>query len=221
MPVASLPAIRIEKSLRDRAAEVDVSWLDLALRSLGSILADRPEQLPDITAARLGEEGLRLQLAPAQPAPAPFITDGKQLDAVFLDFMQYPNPFWHLSISAVSGLRREHRTVVSVEEIGAWVQAGFPAATTVHLNRIVPERRRQRPTLEQDKVGRTGSPTGRRQYTPGGPITGPSSRGHRNEPNQKGNKMNTTDNSRYALSASSASAAPDLYFRLMQQGLRA
>jgi len=29
----------------------------------------------------------------------------------------------------ISGLRRETRTAVSVEEIGAWVQAGFPAAT--------------------------------------------------------------------------------------------
>ncbi len=68
--------VRTEKRLRERAAEVDVPWLDLALRSLGTVVATHPGTAPDITAAFLSSRGLRLKLAAAQPAPAPFVMDG-------------------------------------------------------------------------------------------------------------------------------------------------
>ena len=75
-PTLNPAAVRTEKRLRERAAEVNVAWLDLALRSLGTVLATNPGPAPDITAAFLGPRGLRLQLAAAQPAPDPFVTDG-------------------------------------------------------------------------------------------------------------------------------------------------
>ena len=77
-PTISLsPAeVRTEKRLRERSADVDVPWLDLALRSLGTVVAADPGSAPDITAAFLSPRGLRLQLAAAQPAPAPFVMDG-------------------------------------------------------------------------------------------------------------------------------------------------
>ena len=68
--------MRTEKRLRERSADVDVAWLDLALRSLGTVLSGHPGSVPDITAAYLGPRGLRLQLAAEQPAPDPFVTDG-------------------------------------------------------------------------------------------------------------------------------------------------
>lgn len=77
-PTISLsPAeVRTEKRLRERSADVDVPWLDLALRSVGTVVAADPGSAPDITAAFLSSRGLRLQLATAQPAPAPFVMDG-------------------------------------------------------------------------------------------------------------------------------------------------
>ena len=75
-PTVDLTAVRTEKRLRERANDVDVAWLDLALRSLGTVLSGHPGPVPDITAAYLGPRGLRLQLAAEQPAPDPFVTDG-------------------------------------------------------------------------------------------------------------------------------------------------
>ena len=75
-PTVDLAAVRTEKRLRERANDVDVAWLDLALRSLGTVLSGHPGPVPDITAAYLGPRGLRLQLAAEQPAPDPFVTDG-------------------------------------------------------------------------------------------------------------------------------------------------
>ena len=75
-PTLNPAAVRTEKRLRERAAEVNVAWLDLALRSLGTVLATNPGPAPDITVAFLGPRGLRLQLAAAEPAPDPFVTDG-------------------------------------------------------------------------------------------------------------------------------------------------
>src|SRR5664280_1590227 len=75
-PTVDLAAVRTEKRLRERANDVDVAWLDLALRSLGTVLAGHPGPVPDITAAYLGPRGLRLQLAAEQLAPDPFVTDG-------------------------------------------------------------------------------------------------------------------------------------------------
>ena len=68
--------VRAEKTLRERAAEVDVAWLDMALRSLGTVLAGAEEQLPDILGATLSPAGLRLQLSTPTPAPEPFSADG-------------------------------------------------------------------------------------------------------------------------------------------------
>ena len=70
-PTLNPAAVRTEKRLRERAAEVNVAWLDLALRSLGTVLATNPGQAPDITAAFLGPRGLRLQLAAAAARPGP------------------------------------------------------------------------------------------------------------------------------------------------------
>jgi nucleoid-associated protein YgaU len=144
MPVASLPAIRIEKSLRDRAAEVDVAWLDLALRSLGSILADHPEQVPDITAARLGEQGLRLQLATAQPAPAPFITDGNNwmlpagaelpINASTAVDQLTPLP----TLTSIGSLNGE-TVLVDLERLGSVGLQGDPAACRGLLNHMATE----------------------------------------------------------------------------------
>lgn len=58
------------------------------------------------------------------------LLDRRKQVGVFLDFTTHPTPHWHLSISAVSGARAEHRTAASIEEISAWVQAGFPAVGT-------------------------------------------------------------------------------------------
>lgn len=72
----SLPQVRAEKTLRDKAAEVDVAWLDMALRSLGTVLAGAEEQVPDILGATLSPAGMRLQLSTPAPAPDPFVADG-------------------------------------------------------------------------------------------------------------------------------------------------
>ena len=66
-PTVDLAAVRTEKRLRERANDVDVAWLDLALRSLGTVLSAHPGPVPDITAAYLGPRGLRLQLAADNP----------------------------------------------------------------------------------------------------------------------------------------------------------
>jgi nucleoid-associated protein YgaU len=67
-------AIRVERAMRAASARVDISFLDLALRSLSAQLADQDhDNLPDVLAAWLGPAGLRLQLArPRLDAPAPF-----------------------------------------------------------------------------------------------------------------------------------------------------
>ncbi len=119
--------------MTEQPTEYGATWVDLTQ------VAVPPA---GVRAARFREAGKilsRMMKASVAPMPAGSLRTTGRSDlallqhtvqiGVFLDFMQYPRPHWHLSISAVSGLRRETRTAVSVEEIGAWVQAGFPAAT--------------------------------------------------------------------------------------------
>lgn len=67
-------AVRVERAMRAAAARADISFLDLALRSLSAQLSDQDhDNLPEVIAAWLGPAGLRLQLAQSrQDAPAPF-----------------------------------------------------------------------------------------------------------------------------------------------------
>ncbi len=72
----SRPEIRAEKTLRERAAAVDVGWLEMALRSIGAALAGVEDQVPDVLAATLSPTGLELHLSTPTPAHAPFTADG-------------------------------------------------------------------------------------------------------------------------------------------------
>lgn len=67
-------AVRTEKALREQAAVLDTKWLDVALHSMANSLIDGQGNYPDITAAYLSADQLRLQLTSPMQAPPPFLT---------------------------------------------------------------------------------------------------------------------------------------------------
>ena len=76
---ARLGAARTERRLREKAGTADAGWLDSALRCLAVTLSSQPAaDYPDVVAAYLGPQQLRLQLAEPTPAPAPFEADGDE-----------------------------------------------------------------------------------------------------------------------------------------------
>ena len=115
-------------------AKFDEQWVDLSTtRPLITVRPARRREVAKVLA--------RLMRVSVAPRPAGTVSSTGRSDfalldpgvqvGVFLDFMRYPHPHWHLSISRVTGRHLEHRTAVSVKEITAWVQAGFPTATAI------------------------------------------------------------------------------------------
>lgn len=74
---ARLGAVRAERRLREKAMAADAGWLDAALRSLATTLNTQPAaDYPDVLAAFVKPDQLRLQLAGPAPAAPPFTAIG-------------------------------------------------------------------------------------------------------------------------------------------------
>ena len=140
----SLLQVRAEKTLQERAAQVDVAWLDMALRSLGTVLAGAEDQMPDILGATLSPAGLRLQLSAPVPAPEPFSADGAAwlLSAVADLPITRSNAVDQLAplptLTSV-GSRGEETVFVDLERLGAINLTGDPGACRGLLTHVATE----------------------------------------------------------------------------------
>jgi len=81
------PAARLERAYREAAPRADITFLDLALRSLAAVLAEQDPtadaDAPDVVGAWLGPEELRLILAePCPQAAAPYTASDDGLEWV-------------------------------------------------------------------------------------------------------------------------------------------
>ena len=140
----SLLQVRAEKTLRERAAEVDVAWLDMALRSLGTVLAGAEDQMPDILGATLSPAGLRLQLSTPAPAPEPFSADGAawllsagaELPITGSNAVDQLAP---LPTLTSIGSRGEETVFVDLERLGAINLIGDPDACRGLLTHVATE----------------------------------------------------------------------------------
>ena len=140
----SLLQVRAEKTLRERAAEVDVAWLDMALRSLGTVLAGVEEQMPDILGATLSPAGLRLQLSTPTPATEPFSADGAawllsagaELPITRSNAVDQLAP---LPTLTSIGSRGEETVFIDLERLGAINLTGDPDACRGLLTHVATE----------------------------------------------------------------------------------
>lgn len=128
-------AARLERAYRAATARADVSFLDLALRSLSAKLAEQPDgDEPDILGAWLGPEQLRLILAtPLHQAPAPFAAAADGAEWVLPVDAELPvttdTAGQHLApLPALASIARggDEQLLVDLERLGALQVSGNP-----------------------------------------------------------------------------------------------
>lgn len=137
----SLPAARMERQIRDRAATRDVLWMDTALRSAAHLTANRaPEDLPDVTCAWLSDQELILQLAAPAAAPAPFTAAGTTwslpVGTTLPPWDEESDPAAPFPLLTSLGELDGETLLVDLERLGAVSIAGDPNRTRdllVHL----------------------------------------------------------------------------------------
>ena len=123
----------------------DAGWLDTALRCLAVTLSSQPAaDYPDVVAAYLGPQQLRLQLAEPTPAPAPFEADGDEwVLAVTADLSVTDTAAAEcmapLPTLASIGSRGDQTVLLDLERAGAVCLQGDRRACRELMNHLVLE----------------------------------------------------------------------------------
>lgn len=139
---ARLGAVRAEKRLREKATAADAGWLDTALRSLATTLNTQPAaDYPDVLAAFVEPDRLRLQLAGPASAPPPFTAIGD--DWVLPVTAALPDSVGDemapLPTLASIGSRDGQTVLLDLERAGAICLQGDPLACRELMNHLVLE----------------------------------------------------------------------------------
>lgn len=145
----SRPADRLERALRTAAPRADVEFVDLGLRSLAAGLVQRPEddQLPDIIAAWLSSDELRLVLTtPCPDPPSPFVAETDDTDWVLPAGTPLPvtpdTALQHLApLPTLASVGRvgQRQLLLDLERIGALRLAGHPDRSLELLRHLAAE----------------------------------------------------------------------------------
>ena len=142
---ARLGAARAERQLREKALAADAGWLNAALRALAAALATQPAPAyPDVVAAYLEPDQLRLQLAAPVPAPAPFtaVADGWVLPVTAELPTGHPgagDEIAPLPTLVSIGSRGDRTVLLDLERTGALCLQGDRLACRELMNHLVLE----------------------------------------------------------------------------------
>ena len=139
---ARLGAVRAERRLREKAMAADAGWLDASLRSLATTLNTQPAaDYPDVLAAFVKPDQLRLQLAGPAPAPPPFTAIGD--DWLLSATAELPDSVGDemapLPTLASIGSREGQTVLLDLERAGAICLQGDPLACRELMNHLVLE----------------------------------------------------------------------------------
>ncbi len=124
--------------------ELDIAWLDLALRGLAAELAQQGRSWPDVLAAELSLEGLTLTLSAPAAAPAPFAGRGATWflpSAADLGRSAPQIRNWPAPLPALASIGSSHTgsVLLDLERIGALQLLGDRRSRGAMLNHLAVE----------------------------------------------------------------------------------